>query len=461
MSLVCEVTPAILSWAQWACFDEDDEAMCFSPTRKDSSPMLKADLPAPPRTEEERRPAAWNTMPHLAGGATADPDLQEPRRAEEARAAVLYADDVRKIPRPTSATPAKNETIPDGPCKVMLCNLPNRAKHARIDVHLRDLGFPNTKLHLPIDCRTGVNKGYAFVQLPDPRTARRFCETVDGTQLPCLKTGGSSTSDKRLQAVFAAQQEPGKKRERREMAKAMRTLEAQTEDDKHTVRHVETKEVPEAWLRMPHHASGPKLLGHLGGARVEKKALASDASTCSTGSTTASQTSTRDTETRGSPKQVHARPVGIPEILPFEQQEYFLTNTFVAVPDDAPAGARRRTRSSPPSVSVPVTVMLRNLPNRAKSAKVLEHVKDLGFPSFKLHVPIDCRSGVNKGYCFVQLPNMDLAAKFCSAVDQTQLPASGSTKKLHAMFACDQRCRFTWKEVRVVRKGGQTEVQVK
>jgi RNA recognition motif-containing protein len=154
--------------------------------------------------------------------------------------------------------------------------------------------------------------------------------------------------------------------------------------------------------------------------------------------------------------------VGIPEFLPFEQQEYFLTKTFVAVPDEAPThpGARRRTRSSPPSFSVPVTVMLRNLPNRAKSAKVLEHVKDLGFPSFKLHVPIDCRSGVNKGYCFVQLPSMELAAKFCSAVDQTQLPASGSTKKLHAMFACDQRCRFTWKEVRVVRKEGQTEVHV-
>jgi len=143
-----------------------------------------------------------------------------------------------------------------------------------------------------------------------------------------------------------------------------------------------------------------------------------------------------------------------------------LSNTFVAVEEEEPPrGARRRTQSAPPDVAVPVTVMLRNLPNRAKASRVLEHVKELGFVNFKLHLPIDSRSGVNKGYAFVQLPTVELASSFCALVDQTQLAplpgsCSGSSKKLTAMYACDQRCRFSWKEVRVVRKGGQTTVQV-
>jgi len=88
------------------------------------------------------------------------------------------------------------------PATLMLRNLPNRAKKDRIEEHMHQLGFQEYELHLPIDSRTGVNKGYAFIRLPSEVTAPALHRAVEKTQLP----GGNSTSTKLLTAFFAANQ---------------------------------------------------------------------------------------------------------------------------------------------------------------------------------------------------------------------------------------------------------------
>jgi hypothetical protein len=99
-------------------------------------------------------------------------------------------------------------------------------------------------------------------------------------------------------------------------------------------------------------------------------------------------------------------------------------------------GAQKRSSSAPAKVRLNVTLMLRNLPNRAKPQRVEEHLNSLGFTEFTLHLPIDARTGVNKGYCFVRLDE-SLAAAVCAKVDGTQL-GSGSKKKLCAVIAESQ-----------------------
>lgn len=116
-----------------------------------------------------------------------------------------------------------------------------------------------------------------------------------------------------------------------------------------------------------------------------------------------------------------------------------LTSPELKSPRAARAGRTSRTKrsaSAPPKVRVSVTLMLRNLPNRAKPQRVEEHLNSLGYFEFTLHLPIDARTGVNKGYCFVRLDD-SLAEGMCEKVDGTQL-GSGSKKKLCAVIAESQ-----------------------
>lgn len=123
--------------------------------------------------------------------------------------------------------------------------------------------------------------------------------------------------------------------------------------------------------------------------------------------------------------------------LPFPEQELVVANTFITLPLEG-AGAARRASSCPPRIRTPCTVMLRNLPNRAKPAKVEEHATALGFREFQAHLPIDARTGVNKGYAFVRFPDEAAALRFCAAVHGTRLPGTLSTKRLVAVKAANQ-----------------------
>lgn len=127
----------------------------------------------------------------------------------------------------------------------------------------------------------------------------------------------------------------------------------------------------------------------------------------------------------------------LPPVLVEEQLK--VENTFVTVKSPS---ARRRS-SCPPRIRTPCTVMLRHLPNRAKQARIEDHVHSLGFKEYTLHLPIDARTGVNKGYCFIRFFDEETAAEFCRSVHETQLPAaagssSGSSKRLMAVLAANQ-----------------------
>lgn len=107
---------------------------------------------------------------------------------------------------------------------------------------------------------------------------------------------------------------------------------------------------------------------------------------------------------------------------------------------DPPLPANTAAQYEPPRSSAPATLMLRNLPNRAKKDRIEEHMHSLGFFDFELHLPIDSRTGVNKGYAFIRLPDEGTALKFITAVEKTQLPGGNSTsnKLLTAFFAANQ-----------------------
>jgi hypothetical protein len=124
------------------------------------------------------------------------------------------------------------------------------------------------------------------------------------------------------------------------------------------------------------------------------------------------------------------------EELPFLAPDFEVSKTFVTV---KPAAAKRRS-SCPARVHTPATVMLRNLPNRAKQDRIEEHMHSIGFHDFGIHLPIDSRTGVNKGYAFIRLEDEAMAKAFMKAVERTRLPgtSSNSSKRLTAVYAANQ-----------------------
>lgn len=68
--------------------------------------------------------------------------------------------------------------------------------------HLDSLGFAGQYdyIHLPVDTRTRMLKGFGFVNFPDPADADRCLECIQGTQL------ASSKSKRTITACVASQQ---------------------------------------------------------------------------------------------------------------------------------------------------------------------------------------------------------------------------------------------------------------
>lgn len=202
---------AFWDWVQWSRGEDEAIATAPIPFRIEKTFVTVSPLASPrkPAWDEQSDDAstAGSTAATESDGSVKDhkaPELCKAATSPDLRA------EARSYASRRSASSPPRLTIP---LTVMLRNLPNRAKQARVEEHLIQLGFTQFQLHLPIDARTGVNKGYAFVRLPDERMARAFCDKVDGTQLPGPQAG--SGSRKKLAAVVAASQErvPVRKRQ--------------------------------------------------------------------------------------------------------------------------------------------------------------------------------------------------------------------------------------------------------
>jgi hypothetical protein len=118
------------------------------------------------------------------------------RRSASAPATARFCQATRVV-QPRARTP-KGKAV----CTtVMVRNLPNRTKLDRMENFLASLGFEKYEsVYMPMDSRTGMNKGYAFVHFKDGKTAEAFCIAVEGMQFP------NSRSSKRLSASAASYQ---------------------------------------------------------------------------------------------------------------------------------------------------------------------------------------------------------------------------------------------------------------
>merc|ERR1719181_65632 len=131
------------------------------------------------------------------------------------------------------------------------------------------------------------------------------------------------------------------------------------------------------------------------------------------------------------------------------RENFAVKHTFVTVEEDETVELRKRAskrRSScPPNLlkmqhNPETVVMLQNLPNRATKVKVQSHVVSLGVkPDVVLDLPLDRRTGVNKGYAFLTFHSMKDAKKFVKNVEGTQLRGSRSAKRLAAVLALGHR----------------------
>jgi len=85
---------------------------------------------------------------------------------------------------------------------IRIGNLPNRAKPDRIKAFIDDLGMGECvdSIYIPLDGKTGVGKGYAFVHFMDEDTAAEFTHKAQGATLP------RSNSPKEMAISYASRQ---------------------------------------------------------------------------------------------------------------------------------------------------------------------------------------------------------------------------------------------------------------
>merc|ERR1719253_1156158 len=91
---------------------------------------------------------------------------------------------------------------PDAPTTLMLHHLPIRATIFQLFDHLDTLGLKGSYdyVHFPVDIRTRMHRGYAFVNFVTVEAARRCVARIEGTQLR------ATASEKKLTAGPATHQ---------------------------------------------------------------------------------------------------------------------------------------------------------------------------------------------------------------------------------------------------------------
>lgn len=101
----------------------------------------------------------------------------------------------------STATTA-SDPDPDAPTTLMLHHLPIRATIFQLFDHLDTLGLKGSYdyVHFPVDIRTRMHRGYAFVNFVTAEAARNCVARIEGTQLQ------ATASEKKLSAGPATHQ---------------------------------------------------------------------------------------------------------------------------------------------------------------------------------------------------------------------------------------------------------------
>jgi RNA recognition motif-containing protein len=161
--------------------------------------------------------------------------------------------------------------------------------------------------------------------------------------------------------------------------------------------------------------------------------------------------------------------------LPMElPKNVCVLNTFVTVrPDDYEPIRRTRSASCPPCVrsaagtmpraagaaGAPMTVLVKNLPCRGRVNRLFAHL-DLGFAGKYdyVHAPMDTKTGMLKGFAFVNFPDPSHAACFMQFVEGTQLRGSESKRTLTACLAANQGIEANLAALSGMRKRNRSKV---
>jgi hypothetical protein len=131
----------------------------------------------------------------------------------------------------------------------------------------------------------------------------------------------------------------------------------------------------------------------------------------------------------------------------------------------APAPRMRKgagaTQSRPKQVPRPTghetTLMIRNIPNRAKSTRLLEKMDEAGFAGAYdyVYIPLDPQSWVNKGYAFVNFTEPAAARAFASIVEG--IPMESSTRSAKKMTASPAKLQGMHANLQAISNGYSAE----
>jgi len=90
-----------------------------------------------------------------------------------------------------------------------------------------------------------------------------------------------------------------------------------------------------------------------------------------------------------------------------------------------------RLKKAPRPTGHETTLMIRNIPNRTKSTRLLEKMDEAGFAGTYdyVYLPLDPQSWVNKGYAFVNFTTPAAARAFASVVEGIPMESGTRSKK--------------------------------
>lgn len=153
-----------------------------------------------PQVLEENVPAEMMTSSSRADGGARN-RVQTPSSSADANAGEKHNDIDPEISAMTDIDRMPHSKIPENlKTTVMLKNISNNITEKRLMERMAEHGFSSDTfdfLHLPTDCKTKSNLGYAFINFVSSTSAASFKETFDGLKL------GSNQSQKVCSVTYA------------------------------------------------------------------------------------------------------------------------------------------------------------------------------------------------------------------------------------------------------------------